>query len=84
MPEIITLKGPLDLAETAYAAGVKLGAGAKDLEQERHAREAVYGYFMAHPQDLVLLVNVGFLTPEDIGLPSRVEQQGSARLAASG
>jgi hypothetical protein len=67
MRDIVTKHGTFNLAQAAYGAGCKLGSSSVTNDEERITREGIYRYFTDHPDDLVFLINVGFLTPVDVG-----------------
>jgi hypothetical protein len=72
MTRITTAHGTFSLAEAAYGAGVKLGSCSATLEMERITREGVYRYFTDHPDELVRLIDSGFLQVADISDPVHV------------
>ena len=69
MTRIETSKGTFNLAEAAYGAGVKLGSCSANNEMERITREGVYRYFTDHPDELIQLIDSGFLAVADVSDP---------------
>ena len=69
MTRITTSLGVFTLAEAAYGAGVKLGSCSVSNEMERITSEGVYRYFTDHPDELVRLIDAGFLAAADISDP---------------